>query len=154
MCVRRKGRTLSGRIKARARKEVTPRGTGKGSDAVHNRGLVAGVKWGEDGKEFDETVRGSIKKVLEGAMEGDIIDRLGAGLYKRVDSRRGYRNGYRYRSPLIRIGLIGNLRLPRDRAGELQTQAIGRYHRYASVWVGGHIARKPEASGMLFGEGP
>ena len=115
---------------------------------------MAGVKWGEDGKEFDETVRGSIKKVLEGAMEGDIIDRLGAGLYKRVDSRRGYRNGYRYRSPLIRIGLIGNLRLPRDRAGELQTQAIGRYHRYASVWVGGHIARKPEASGMLFGEGP
>ncbi|MEE9248673.1 MAG: hypothetical protein V3U79_08260 [Dehalococcoidia bacterium] len=41
-----------------------------------------------------ETLR-VVKRLLEGAMEGELLEQLRAGRYRRGELRRGYRNGYR-----------------------------------------------------------
>jgi len=43
--------------------------------------------------------------------------------------RRGYRNGYRYRSLLTEFGLLEEIRVPRDREGSYQPGVLPRYQR-------------------------
>lgn len=76
-----------------------------------------------------ETLR-VVKKILEGAMEGELVEQLCAGRYRRTEVRRGYRNGYRSRKLLIHMGLIEHLRVPRDRNGQYQPTVIDRYQHY------------------------
>jgi putative transposase len=82
--------------------------------------------WWGDVKQ--ETLR-FVQRLLEGAMEGELLDRLAAGRYRRVEQRRGYRNGYRYRGFQTPYGLIEYLRIPRDRNGEYQPSVLPRYQR-------------------------
>ncbi len=90
------------------------------------------VKWDEEdwwGDVKQETLR-MVKRLLEGVMEGELVERLCAGRYRRTKLRRGYRNGYRLRSLLTELGLVENLRVPRDRDGEYQPTVIQQYQHY------------------------
>ena len=62
-------------------------------------------------------------------MEGEILEELGVGRYRRSEVRRGYRNGYRERSLLTKLGLVEHLRVPRDRQGQYQPTVLPRYQR-------------------------
>lgn len=81
--------------------------------------------WGD----FKEDVLRVVKRLLESAMEVEMVERLRAGRYRRTELRRGYRNGYRYRSLLTEMGLVEHLRVPRDREGEYQPTVLERYQR-------------------------
>lgn len=89
------------------------------------------VKEGEDdwwGDLKQETLR-VVRRLLESAMEEELLERLRAGRYRRTELRRGYRNGYRYRSLLTELGLVSHLRVPRDRGGSYQPTVLPRYQR-------------------------
>ena len=81
--------------------------------------------WGEV---KEETLR-VVKRLVEGAMEGELLEQLRAGRYRRTEVRRGYRNGYRSRSLLTEMGLLESLRVPRDREGHYQPTVLPRYQR-------------------------
>ncbi len=82
--------------------------------------------WWGDLKE--ETLR-VVKRLLESAMEEELLERLRAGRYRRTELRRGYRNGYRQRSLLTELGLVEHLRVPRDRQGSYYPTVVERYQR-------------------------
>jgi len=75
-----------------------------------------------------ETVR-VVKRLLESAMEEELVECLRVGRYRRTELRRGYRNGYRQRNLLTELGLVEHLRVPRDREGKYQPGVLGRYQR-------------------------
>lgn len=81
--------------------------------------------WGELKGEVVRLVR----RLLESAMEEEMVEQLRAGWYRRSKLRRGYRNGYRSRGLLTELGLVEHLRVPRDREGEYQPTVIERYQR-------------------------
>ena len=81
--------------------------------------------WGD----VKEQTRSGLKRLLEGAMEGELLEQLSAGWYRRTESRRGYRNGYRYRDLLTELGMVEHLRVPRDRDGAYLTEVLPRYQR-------------------------
>jgi transposase-like protein len=62
-------------------------------------------------------------------MEEEIIEQLRVTKYERGSRRRGYRNGYRYRSLLTEFGLLDTVKVPRDREGRYQPEVIERYQR-------------------------
>ena len=70
-----------------------------------------------------------VKRLLESAMEEELLECLRVGRYRRTELRRGYRNGYRQRNLLTELGLVEHLRVPRDRGGMYQPGVLGRYQR-------------------------
>jgi transposase-like protein len=68
--------------------------------------------WGDLRKESLRVVR----RLMEGAMEEELLEQLRAGRYRRSGLRRGYRNGYRHRSLLTELGLLEHLLVPRGTA--------------------------------------
>lgn len=70
-----------------------------------------------------------VERLLEGTMEEEIIEQLRVARYERGKMRRGYRNGYRYRSLLTDFGLLDVVKVPRDRQGEYQPGVLPRYQR-------------------------
>jgi len=81
--------------------------------------------WGDIKK---ETLRVT-KRLLESALEVELVECLRAGRYRRTEIRKGYRNGHRDRSFLTEFGLIENLRIPRDREGSYEPRTPERYAR-------------------------
>ena len=75
-----------------------------------------------------ETIR-VVKRLLESAMEEELVECLRVGRYRRTGLRRGYRNGYRQRNLLTELGLVEHLRVPRDREGYYQSTMLTRYQR-------------------------
>ena len=82
--------------------------------------------WWGDVKE--EALR-RVQRVLEGAMEGELLEQLGAGRYRHTEMRRGHRNGYRHRSLLTELGMLEHLRVPGDWEGAYQPTVLGWYQR-------------------------
>lgn len=82
--------------------------------------------WWGDVKE--ETLR-FVKRLLESALEEELLECLRVGRYRRTELRWGYRNGYRERSLRTELGLVEHLRVPRDREGRYQTTVVERYQR-------------------------
>jgi len=70
-----------------------------------------------------------VKRLLEGAMQEEILEQLRVDRYRRDKLRRGYRNGYRYRSLLTEFGFLDEIRVPRDRGGNYQPAVFERYQR-------------------------
>jgi putative transposase len=70
-----------------------------------------------------------VKKLLESAMDEEILEHVRVRRYERSDTRRGYRNGYRRRSLLTEFGLLDAIRVPRDREGSYRPEVIPRYER-------------------------
>jgi putative transposase len=88
------------------------------------------VKGGDD---WWGGVRGGVlavvKRLLQDTMEEEIIEQLRVTRYERGGMRRGYRNGYRYRSLLTDFGLLDVVKVPRDRDGVYQSGILERYQR-------------------------
>jgi putative transposase len=70
-----------------------------------------------------------VKRLLEGAMQEEILEQLQVDRYRRDKLRRGYRNGYRYRGLLTEFGFLDEIRVPRDREGNYQPAVFERYQR-------------------------
>jgi len=70
-----------------------------------------------------------LKGLLEGALEEEQLELLAAGRYRRVESRRGYRNGFYERDLATQIGILTAIRVPRLRQGGAEYQVFTRYHR-------------------------
>lgn len=81
--------------------------------------------WGEV---KEHTLR-VVKRLLEGAMQEEILEQVRVDRYRRDKLRRGYRNGYRYRSLLTEFGLLEEIRVPRDRGGSYRPAVFERYQR-------------------------
>lgn len=80
-------------------------------------------------EELQEQVCGSVKRMLEQALEAERTARLSVGRYVRdVESRRDYRNGYYQRDLGTRLGLLRRLRVPRTRRG-YRSELLPRYQR-------------------------
>jgi len=91
--------------------------------------LWKGVKEDDWWEGVRRDVLAVVERLLEGTMEEEIIEQLRVSKYERGKMRRGYRNGYRYRSLLTDFGLLDVVKVPRDREGEYQPGVLGRYER-------------------------
>ena len=47
-----------------------------------------------------------VRRLMESAMEEELLEQLRAGRYRRSGLRRGYRNGYRHRDLLTEMGML------------------------------------------------
>jgi transposase-like protein len=70
-----------------------------------------------------------VKSVLEGVLEEEMVTLLAAGRYKRVDDRRGYRNGFYQRDLVTQIGIVSAIRVPRARGAQAERSVFSRYQR-------------------------
>ena len=94
----------------------------------------------------------AVKDALQGVLEGEMTEFLGAEPGERTEARNGYRSGYYGRSLVTRIGKL-ELRVPRDRSGEFSTALFERYARsekalvaaLAEMYVQGFSTRKVKA---------
>jgi putative transposase len=109
-----------------------------------------------------ETIR-VVKRLLESAMEEELLECLRVGRYRRTGLRQGYRNGYRQRNLLTEVGLVEHLRVPRDRGGDYQPDVLKRYQRRQSrvnglireVFLAGVSTRRVgEVLAPVLGEAP
>ncbi len=76
-----------------------------------------------------ETAR-LVKRLLESAMDEEILEHVRVRRYQRSDVRSGRRNGYRRRNLLTEFGLLDTIRIPRDREGSYRPGVIPRYKRW------------------------
>lgn len=84
--------------------------------------------------DLHETVRSTMKELLEDSLECELLEQIQAAAYQRNPDRVDYRNGYRFRSLQTRLGVIVNLRVPRSRDGRYQSKILPRFGRHeASV---------------------
>ena len=100
----------------------------------------------------DETIRGLLQSAVQGVLEAEMEEALGAGWGERTAERRGYRSGYYRRRLVTRVGTL-ELRVPQDREGLFSTEVFGRYQRsekalllaLAEMYVQGVSTRKVRA---------
>lgn len=69
-----------------------------------------------------------VEKTLQGILDNEFDNFLGASPYERTNSRKGYRNGTYNRTVFTRVG-PAELQVPRDRRGLFSTTLFGRYRR-------------------------
>lgn len=97
----------------------------------------------------DET-KALVKRRLERALVLEATAQVGCGRYERSLGRCGYRNGEYARDLLTSYGWIDGLRVPRLRAGGLETAVFERYRRRSQqvdrvlleTFLLGHATRK------------
>lgn len=80
---------------------------------------------------FEQGCRYVAKRVYQKILAADFDSFVNAGRHQRTNRRRGYRNGYRFRSLLTSVGVL-DLKIPRDRASQFQPELIERYRRVDS----------------------
>jgi len=76
-----------------------------------------------------QMIRGAVRTVLEEVMEQELGEFIQAGAYERSPQRLGQRNGYYSRDLNTSVGKLQDLKVPRDRASQFQTQLFERYSR-------------------------
>ncbi len=95
--------------------------------------LTVADLWREVKGDFWEEVNtwtlGLVRQLLEKTLEAEMVAHLQASWYQRNPDRAGYRNGYRQRDLLTRLGLLEGIRVPRDREGRFEPKVLGRYER-------------------------
>lgn len=80
-------------------------------------------------EEARERQRRLLKVLIEGALEEEQVELLAAGRYRRVETRRGYRNGFYERDLVTQMGIVTAIRVPRAREGGGESQVFTRYQR-------------------------
>lgn len=80
-------------------------------------------------RETQERQRRLVKQLLEGALEAELVELLGASRYRRTELRHGYRNGFYQRDLATQIGIVQGIRVPRGRTSVGRWQVFRRYHR-------------------------
>ena len=76
-----------------------------------------------------ERQRRLLKVLLEGALEEELTQMLGAGRFRRTDNRQGYRNGFYARDLTTQIGIVSGVRVPRARAVTIERTVFRRFQR-------------------------
>jgi putative transposase len=76
-----------------------------------------------------QLIRGAVRTVLEEVMQQELDEFIQAAAYERSIQRLGQRNGYYTRDFNTTVGKLADLKVPRDRAGQFQTQLFERYQR-------------------------
>jgi putative transposase len=72
----------------------------------------------------------AVQVLLEQIMLEELEQCLGASWGECTPTRRGYRNGFYTRDLITSMGRIADLKVPRDREGQFQTEVFERYNRY------------------------
>ena len=88
----------------------------------------AAVAGGED------PLRHLVEVLVQGALEAEMTQFLGAQPHERTEQRRGYRNGFMPRTLTTRVGRL-ELQVPRDREGRFRTELFDRYQRSEKALV-------------------
>ena len=74
-------------------------------------------------------LRAILKHCMQGALEAELVELLGAARYRRVEWRRGYRNGFYDRDVVTQIGIVQGVRVPRARGLRSEHAVFERYQR-------------------------
>jgi transposase-like protein len=75
-----------------------------------------------------------LKPVLNEILEAEMTEHVGAEPHERTDERTGRRNGHYPRELTTRVGTL-ELRVPRDREGNFETDLFDRYQRSEKALV-------------------
>jgi putative transposase len=102
--------------------------------------------------EDEDFLRPLVQAVLQGLLEAEMSEALGAAKGERTTTRRGYRSGHYDRTLVSRVGKL-ELRVPQDRDGRFSTELFERYQRsekalvaaLAEMYVQGVSTRKVKA---------
>jgi transposase-like protein len=70
-----------------------------------------------------------VKALIEGALEEEMTELLGAARYRRGERRGGYRNGFYERDLTTQIGIVTAIRVPRARGQVVGRSVFSRYQR-------------------------
>lgn len=70
-----------------------------------------------------------LRHLMQGALEEELITLLGASRYRRVEWRRGHRNGFYERDVVTQIGIVQGVRVPRARGLRADHTVFERYQR-------------------------
>src|SRR5512147_794072 len=81
-----------------------------------------------------DLLKALVKEALEQVLQSEMTEFLGAGPGERTEGRNGYRAGYYGRGLITRVGKI-ELRVPRDRNGEVSTALFERFQRSEKALV-------------------
>lgn len=100
----------------------------------------------------EDFLRSMIEELVQGVLEAEMDETIGARRYERAVDRRGHRSGYYRRDLITRVGTL-ELRVPQDRDGQFSTQVFERYQRsekalvsaLAEMYVQGVSTRKVKA---------
>jgi transposase-like protein len=93
--------------------------------------IVEGWQAGLGGEDF---LRGLVERTVQQVLEAEMTSFLGAETYQRNVDRSGWRNGYKPRTLKTRVGEL-ELRVPKDRDGQFQTELFERYQRSEKALV-------------------
>ncbi len=81
-----------------------------------------------------EFLRRLVQGTVQAILEAEMTTHLGAERYERGVERTGYRNGYKPRTFVTRVGTL-ELRVPQDRDGTFSTALFARYQRTEQALV-------------------
>lgn len=81
-----------------------------------------------------EFLRRLVQGALQAILETEMTAHLGARRYERSEGRTGYRNGYKPRTLVTRVGML-ELQVPQDRDGTFSTALFARYQRNEQALV-------------------
>jgi len=70
-----------------------------------------------------------VKTMLQGVLEEEMTELLGAARFRRTELRRGYRNGFYQRDLATQLGIVTAIRVPRARGERVQRSVFSRYQR-------------------------
>ena len=70
-----------------------------------------------------------VKTLIQGALEEEMTLLLGAGRYRRTESRHGSRNGFYERDLATQVGIVTAIRVPRARGQAVERSVFSRYQR-------------------------
>lgn len=82
----------------------------------------------------DDQLRALLKHTIQQVLEEEMTAFLNAEPYLRTEGRRGYRNGYKPRVLMTRVGRL-ELMVPKDREGRFQTELFEKYQRNEKALV-------------------
>ncbi|GAF73507.1 unnamed protein product [marine sediment metagenome] len=82
----------------------------------------------------DDGLKELVQEVLNQVLEAQASEAVGAERYERSEGRQGYRNGYRERKLIARIGTL-SLRIPQIRDGVFSPELFRRYQRSEQGFV-------------------
>ena len=91
---------------------------------MHSRSKLADFK--AELESGGKAVRELVCGVLQGILEEEMTEALGAGKSERTSDRLSYRSGYCKRHLMTRVGQI-ELRVPQDRNGVFSTKLFERH---------------------------
>jgi transposase-like protein len=102
-----------------------------------------------DSKDF---IKGIVQTTLQEILDAEMTEFIGAEKHERTEERTGFRNGYKPRTLILRVGCI-ELRMPQARDGSFHTALFECYQRseraltlaIIEMWLQGVSTRKVAA---------